>query len=321
MSAVLYYAVIIPLSYLPWSVIYLISDFVSFLMRTVLKYRQSTIYRNLEKSFPQKSKREIREIAKAFYRHFTDQWLETLKLFTISEQEAIKRCKVTNPELLQKYANKHIICVMGHHNNWEMAAVSLDPQVVHQTVAIYNKVKDPFFDRKVRNSRSQFGMRMISKDEAKRSIIDPNDDPSIIYFVADQSGLTSKKVYWMPFLQQDTAVVTGPERYSRMLDAPVVFMTMKKVRRGHYEMIFEDLVSDPKILDDGEITLLHVKTLEKVIREEPEHWLWSHKRWKKGRRQHNQIKFDLEKLYQKYGYPLEELEVSSKTGYREVEAK
>lgn len=319
MTRFLYYVFLLPLSYLPWSLIYAISNLLSFLLYRVLRYRGKVIFSNLRASFPEKSKPEIEKIGKEFYRHFTDQWMETLKLFSISRKTAIERCKLINPELLDKYKNQHIICVLGHHNNWEMAAVALDPQVEHQTIAIYKQVKDPFLDKVILESRSKFGMKMISTEKAKKTIVEETDAPSIVFFVADQSGLTSKKVYWLPFLNQDTAVVTGPERFSKMLDSPVVFMKIHKMKRGRYKLEFEDILSKPKESEEGEITVRHAKVLEAVIRASPEYWLWSHKRWKKGRLPHNQIRYDLEGIYKKLGLPMDEMKVSSPTGYQEVQ--
>jgi Kdo2-lipid IVA lauroyltransferase/acyltransferase len=36
----------------------------------------------------------------------------------------------------------------------------------------------------------------------------------------------------------------------------------------------------PKETDEYEITESHVRMLEKAIREHPDNWLWSHRRWK-----------------------------------------
>ena len=296
MTRFFYYIFFIPLSRLPFSILYKISDFIGFLLIHVIRFRYKIISKNIRNSFPELSKREHKKIINKFYRHFADQWIETLKLFTIGKKEAVRRCKILNPELLDQFKGKHIICVLGHYNNWEMASVAIPPQINHQGVVIYNEIKNPFFDKVIRESRSKFGMKMIPKQRAKRSILDKDDPDSLVFFVADQSGLTSKKVYWLPFLNQDTAVVTGPERYSRMLDIPVVFMDIQKVKRGYYTIEFTTVVEDPKEALEGEITVRHAGILEQIIKKEPSYWLWSHKRWKKGRLPTNQMKYDLEKI-------------------------
>lgn len=293
MFFVLYHAVIIPVSKLSWNLIYKVSDFLSWLVGRVFRYRRNVIDQNLKRSFPEKSTDEIKAIRKNFYRHFTDTWMETLKLFSIRKEEAIERCKLRNPEFLEQFHGQHVMVVLGHHNNWEMVAVAVAPQIKHTPIAIYSPVKNDFFDKKMLKSRSKFGLRMIPKRKAKKSIVDKDDRESIVFFVADQSGLTSKRVYWMPFLNQDTAVVAGPERYAKMLNAPVAFLEVVKTRRGHYEMEFSLLTANPEETEPGEITVRHVRKLESIIREHPSYWLWTHKRWKKGRLPDNQIPFDL----------------------------
>jgi lauroyl/myristoyl acyltransferase len=64
------------------------------------------------------------------------------------------------------------------------------------------------------------------------------------------------------------------------LDYPVVFLSNKKVKRGYYQLSAHIITENPKKLNDGEITELHVKQLEKDINSQPFNWLWSHKRWK-----------------------------------------
>ncbi len=75
----------------------------------------------------------------------------------------------------------------------------------------------------------------------------------------------------------------GTEKFAKEYNYPVVFVRVNKVKRGFYELNFETIVEDPSIFEYGKITELHAKSLEKVIREKPEYWLWTHKIWKRKR--------------------------------------
>ena len=55
---------------------------------------------------------------------------------------------------------------------------------------------------------------------------------------------------------------------------------MRKVKRGYYEVEFIDVCANPAGLEPGVLTEMHTRLLESFIREEPQYWLWSHKRWK-----------------------------------------
>ncbi|HKZ36201.1 MAG TPA: lysophospholipid acyltransferase family protein, partial [Chryseolinea sp.] len=101
-------------------------------------------------------------------------------------------------------------------------------------------------------------------------------------FIADQTA-TAKNAYWTHFLNQDTAVFTGPEKLARKFNYPVVFMNVQRIKRGYYEITPELLFSNPATTSENEISEAFTKRLEKEIMRDPIPWLWSHKRWKHKR--------------------------------------
>ncbi|MBK7887219.1 MAG: hypothetical protein IPJ86_07925 [Bacteroidetes bacterium] len=147
---ILYYLVILPVSLLPYFFLYRISDFLFFLFYFVLGYRKKVVIGNIKRSFPDKTEVEHNRIAKAFYRHFADLIVESLKVFTISKKEVGERMKFVNPELINRYfaEGKSVILAGGHFNNWELFAVAIDQAVKHQSIAIYKPLTNKFFDRK-----------------------------------------------------------------------------------------------------------------------------------------------------------------------------
>ena len=84
----------------------------------------------------------------------------------------------------------------------------------------------------------------------------------------------------MTFLNQDTPVFYGAEKYAKEYNSPVVFGTIHKVKRGFYELEFETLCETPQNTLTGEITEMNTKRLEKDILDKPQFWLWTHRRWK-----------------------------------------
>ncbi len=284
-SAVLYYLVIIPISILPFSVLYRISDVLFFLFYFVLGYRKKVVLGNIQRSFPDKNSAEHNRICKAFYRHFTDLIVESLKVFTISAKEVEARMKFLNPDLVNRYFDegKSVILAGGHYNNWELFAVAIDQAVKHHSIAIYKPLTNTFFDRKMRITRGKYGLEMIAIKDVK-SVFDKNRDKlTLTIFGTDQSPGNVKKAYWMNFLNQDTAVLFGTEKFAKEYNYPVVFGCIHKIKRGYYTLEFRELVPDPSQAKPGEITEAHTKMLEQDILNKPEFWLWSHRRWKKSR--------------------------------------
>lgn len=285
MSRLLYYLVIYPVSHLPLAALHVLSNVLYFLGYRLVSYRKKVVRKNLEHSFPEKTAAEIKAIEKQFYHHFCDLIIESIRLFHISEAEALARCRVRNPELLEHYyrQGKSIIIAAGHYNNWEWAAVTVDPQIKHQVTGIYFPLANDFIDDKIQQSRQRFGLELIEKTKVKTAFQDNADRRMAYLFATDQSPTFSKKVHWMEFLSQETAVFYGTERYAREYDYPVLYGRIIKLERGRYEMEFEVVADEPRALPEGEITERHTRLLEADIKTHPQYWLWTHKRWKRKR--------------------------------------
>ena len=100
--------------------------------------------------------------------------------------------------------------------------------------------------------------------------------------IADQTPRPDN-AFWTSFLNQDTPVFWGTEKIARKIDFPVVYISVKRLKRGFYNVTAEVLAEHPKETADEQISTMHTARLEKDIREQPEIWLWSHRRWKHKR--------------------------------------
>jgi KDO2-lipid IV(A) lauroyltransferase len=206
-------------------------------------------------------------------------------LFSITQKQIDYRFSIENPEILQTYFDqgRDVILVGGHYNNWEILAVGINQIVPHDCIGIYTKLSNPFFDDKMKSSRSKFGLKMINTREVTSNFIKKNKTPRMTIFGADQSPTYSKNIHWTNFLNQDTAVALGTERFSKKYNLPVVFCSINKWKRGIYSAKLSVLTENPQDTEDGEITEMHTSKLENQINTQPEFWLWTHKRWKRKR--------------------------------------
>ena len=135
------------LSYLPLSIHYLFADFLFFLAYFVVKYRRDVVWKNLINSFPNKSEVDLRQIEKKFYRNLADTTVETLKLLTISEDDLLKRVKVDNSLTLKYHELGYDVFGMtSHFCNWEWLLVAGSNQVGLKLHAVYQKLRNPFFN-------------------------------------------------------------------------------------------------------------------------------------------------------------------------------
>jgi len=283
MSKILYYLVLKPISLLPFFILYRISDLLYLLMFTIFSYRKKVVFKNLKNSFPDKSKKEIKKIAKLFYRHFTDIILESVKNFSINERTLRERVTFKNLELLQKYYDqkRSIVVIGAHYNNWETCGMALGLHFSHKAAGVYAPLSNKFIESKTFVSRSQFGTELIPKSDVKKIYNYCDETLVAIVFASDQSPTFNKKVFWTRFLNQDTAVAFGAEKLAVEKNLPVIFCNILKEKRGYYCVEFELLCENPKSTTLGEVSEMHTRRLEKEIFKTPQYWLWTHKRWKR----------------------------------------
>lgn len=285
MSKIFYYTFLKPLSILPLRALYLLSGIMFFLIYHVTGYRKNVVIKNLHNSFPEKTPDEIEDIARNFFIHLCDVIVESVRLFSMPVSEVRQRFQIKNTEILEDYyrQGKSVILVGGHYNNWEMAAIGFDLCTPHQAIGIYSPLSDKFFDKKFGESRSRYGVQIVPKKLVAKSFITNKDKLTMTIFGADQSPTFSKEVFWLDFLNQETAVHVGTEVFALKYNYPVVFIRLDKVKRGYYVGTLEVLSENPANTLKGEITSMHTSYLEKIIQEQPQYWLWSHKRWKRKR--------------------------------------
>jgi KDO2-lipid IV(A) lauroyltransferase len=271
---------------LPMRVLYVFSDFLYLILYYVLGYRRKVVAVNLRNSFPEKSPEELKAIGKKFYHHLADLMVEILKLTHMSKAQSLKRMPITNVELLDRlYAEgRDVIAVIGHYNNWEWLK-SLIFHCKFQTVSIYKPLQDKRFDNFLLNLRNREGMILTPMSLIVREILDARkaDRRSIYSFITDQTPPKGDIKYWTKFMNQDTPVYLGVEKIASKYDMAIVFFNVQKIKRGYYQYTAELLFEHTSGLPEHVITETHVRRLEEIIREQPEFWIWSHRRWKHKR--------------------------------------
>ncbi|WP_140938843.1 lysophospholipid acyltransferase family protein [Sphingobacterium lumbrici] len=273
-------------SLLPFWVLYILSDFLYFIIYYGVKYRKPVVITNLKNSFPEKSEVEIQQIAKKFFRYFPDIIVEALKMRTITKQQVINRIELLNPEEVYKHfeAGKSVIGVTAHYGNWELGIYRMSIMTEHPCLIIYKPLNNKCFDQVHNKVRTRFGATMVPMKQILRHLIKLKNQLNMSMFVADQTPLHQDSDYFLDFLNQDTLVHTGTERIAKLTGNPIVYCHIgRKEKRGHYYCKFTTLVENPSVYQEHEITQIHNKFTEKMIREEPAYWLWTHRRWKRTR--------------------------------------
>ena len=268
---------------IPFRVLYIISDFLRFVLHRVVGYRKKVVEENIRNSFPGLSVAEQKKLVNRSYKNLADIFVEGIKGFTISDKQVVARHKFINPEFLTPYteAGKSVILLPAHYGNWEWGGLSIPLQLDNKhVIVLYKPLSNKFADRLVKKNRSRTGIFMGSIYETARLFKNYVVQTTAFFLLADQSPTNVSRSYWTNFMGRETAFLHGPERYARLYQLPVIFVDIQRVKRGYYEVGFSLITDNPASLPEGEITALYARKLEEVIRKKPENWLWSHRRWK-----------------------------------------
>lgn len=278
-GALLYYGLVLPLSYLPLRLLYIVADVIYLLLCTVLPYRKKVIDHNLNLAFSEKTPLQRKQIRKDFYRYFADLLVESIKNLSISEKELSARFKLANPTILEQInsKNKPVLLVAGHYNNWEWLITSQALWFKENNFGIGMPLSHPFWNHKLTERRERFGLKVVHASNYQTAF--ENINP-IVLVLADQAPSSADNCLWLPFLGRESGVIFGPEYMANLNDCAVVFASISNTKRGYYNIQLEVLVEDAKKLKYQDLTQLHLQKLEAQIRHNPARWLWSHKRWK-----------------------------------------
>ncbi len=287
MNAIIYYpayCILWLVTLLPLRVLYVISWFLSALLFHVVRYRRKTVFANLSRSFPDRRPGEIKAIAKRFYRQLTDYSLEWVYRIHMGEEENAKRMHFRNPEIFGQYRDqgRSILLLLSHCGNWEWPTWRIPIASGYASLLIYQKLRNRYFDRLFINLRENPGATCVPMESTLRRILEYQKSgiPVLVYTLADQRPQWLSIQHWTRFLNQETPVITGPEKIARKFDMVSVMLSITKVKRGYYEGEFRVLCDDPSKAGEFEITRRYLGALEKQIREKPGLYLWTHRRWK-----------------------------------------
>ncbi|MEO5979767.1 MAG: lysophospholipid acyltransferase family protein [Chryseolinea sp.] len=271
------------LSRLPFAILYLFSDFLFFLTFHFIRYRRKLVQKNLRNSFPEKTPSELKQIEKEFYKNLCDYAVEMLKLLTISKDELTKRVVFKNPETANAYIkNKQsLLNLASHHFNWEWLLTAGSISLPGEMDFVYQPVGSKFFNNFSLISRTRFGAHAIRRDSVAREIVKRKNVTRNIALVGDQyPGYGHDKKFPVRFLNQDTVFFYGSIQLAVLTQYPVMYYALRKIKRGHYEATIVEIARPPYDKDNRQIIERYVEEIEKLIRENPSEWLWSHNRWK-----------------------------------------
>ena len=226
---------------------------------------------------------ELKEIERTFYKNLCDYAVETLKLMTISSEELRRRMRFENMELLESFpkSNQSIIFLASHQFNWEWMLVSASTSFPMQIDFVYQPVNSSFFNNFALQLRTRFNAYGIQRNDVARELVKRKSILRGIAIVADQyPGHGGDKKFPTTFLNQDTVFFLGANNIAVLSQYPVLYYSIKKIKRGYYVATPEVLALPPFEKTSTKVISNYIGAVEQSIKADPSNWLWSHNRWK-----------------------------------------
>lgn len=278
------------LASLPRLVLYGVAAGIYGLLAYVMRYRWRVVRENLRHSFPEKTEAERRRIGRAFYRHFAQVVVEILMLARLPAAELTRRVRFLNPELLSEpFAQDRLVLTLGSHmGNWEWILSAAALQFPKKAAGVYKPLTNPFFEQFMRRLRTRLGAEAVPMPSTLRYLLRHQGEGRTLSLLTDQAAGPEDRPYWTTFLHQDTGFYTGADRLATQFGAAVVYVGIRRVRRGFYDITFTELPDGREVRDavaagQFPITEAFARQLERDIQASPEQYLWTHRRWKHKR--------------------------------------
>jgi Kdo2-lipid IVA lauroyltransferase/acyltransferase len=272
------------LTRVPLRLLYPWSALVYFIAFYVMRWRRADCERDVANAFPEKTAHERAVIVRRAYRNLADTLVEAFWGFGASAKAIERRVAMENPEVVEQCvkAGQSVVLLTAHYGNWEWLLLAAGVHFGVGIDVVYQPQRVASVDAFLRKARSRFGSRLIPRKEFVYDLLSRAEQIRTYALIADQTPKhKGDPRHWTRFLNQDTAFFVGAGKIAKFLDAKVLYVKMRRVRRGYYSVRLSVIAEPPyEEVEDIQIVESYARNLERDIRESPWDWLWLQKKWK-----------------------------------------
>jgi len=267
----------------PLPLLYALGRVIAFVTFDVLRWHRTLSAGNIARSFPGRSEKERAAILRRAYGQLGETFAEAIWGWQASGEDLAKRVTIDNRELIDRYVaeRKSVVLLAAHMCNWEWLVLAACAELRIAIAPLYKPLRVASVDTYVRDARARFGGHPIALDNLLYELTMRASGPRAFAMLADQTPTREAPKHWRRFLNQDTAFYAGMGLIARYLEAPVIYVAMRRERRGQYTAHLH-LIAEPPYDDDPEDTIVdrYATLLEAEIERAPENFLWVHRKWK-----------------------------------------
>lgn len=255
-----------------------------FLLLNLIRYRRKVMLSNISLSFPEKSPQEVKQIIRGSYNTLAEVIIDTICLAGAKRRGDLNHVTWVNAdEHRARTKGRDWIAMASHFGCWEYFPLwSLTDSDTH-FMGVYHPLKNAVFEhlyRRLRNFAPNYH-QVTMQDTVRHYIKNRSADRGIaLGLISDQTPNLRADTEWFDFFGRKTAFIDGSEKLAMRFHIPIYFVHVERIEAGHIAVRFDEIYDGVEEVEPNEITRRYVVALESMIREHPELWLWSHKRWK-----------------------------------------
>jgi KDO2-lipid IV(A) lauroyltransferase len=238
--------------------------------------------RNLRRALPELGEDEISRVLRGMWDNLGRVVAEYPHLGEFRIHGEGSRVEIIGADeiLAQRAPDQRYIFFSAHYGNWEIPALAAT-QLGFRMAGIYRAINNPYVDRMIHRARGALGSELIPKGKvAARRAIAALQEGSQLCMLVDQKMNDGIAV---PFFGRDAMTAPALARLALRFDCIVVPARAVRIGGARFRLIAEPPLALPRSGDVHADTLALMTqvnaTLERWIRERPEHWFWLHRRW------------------------------------------
>lgn len=275
------------ISVLPyWVKFYLLEPLLYLLLCYVLRYRRRVVMENLRNSFPERSERELKRLARASYHNLAEVFVGTMNMALMWPRKRRRYVQCPDLECVNRATEgRDFIVLMAHYGLWEIGIHWNSEAPRHVTLGVYHQLRSKVVDLFYQRLRTHAHAVPVQKKELLRFYVKHRAEGlegrrMVFGLIADQYPKHRENPHWFDFLHQKTSFYEGGEQLALRFGMPVWFANFERVGRGRYVIHLDELYDGSEQVAQHTITERYVCLLEQMILADPGNWVWSHRRWK-----------------------------------------
>ena len=272
---------IVPWYYLPRSITLRLGSGLGWFVAHFIPIRRQVVQENLQRAFPNKSGKEIKQLTVKTYRHFGRVFADFIKQDQYELPDLETMISTENQNLVDEALKEEsgVVLLLGHFGNWELLGRWLGLQG-YPTVALHRPQNNPLVDKYINDKRRGGLVRMISIFESTSAFIDELETNNLLFMLADQDA--RKRGVFVNFFDIPSSTPRGAAVFAYRQKAPVVLAFPVMNPDNTYHIIFERMPAQQTGSSQAIRRILqqYMYRLQFHVSEHPEQYFWFHRRWK-----------------------------------------